>query len=192
MRSPRSFAAFLVDHGHRDRTRSSWPRTRGRPRRAPLAAIDRLRWSPASADPVDAGRRLAAARSEATSALTSSALPPLRPVLRRLVSAAARGEAKREQAKATLVLGLSGLRAALFTAAQRLVDAGRLPDRGLLFIATREELADVLRDPEGNLVELTARRRRYDELNRRRPAFWFEGTIPDPDTWPARRGDGRG
>jgi pyruvate,water dikinase len=184
-----AFDAFLREHGHRgpnevELSSDTWATAP----RAALAAIDRLRLSPAASDPVDAGVRLAAERATATSALLSSVLPPLRPVLRRLMASAARGAARREQAKGTLVLGLSGLRRALFLAADRLVEAGRLPDRLLLFMATREELADVLRDPEGWLGELETRRRRYDELNRLVPPFWFEGTIPDPDTWPPRRG----
>jgi pyruvate,water dikinase len=184
-----AFAAFLADHGHRgpnevELSSDTWATDP----RAALAAVDRLRLSPEDADPVAAGQRLASERAAATEALMAAALPPMRPLLRRLVAAAGRGAARREQAKGTLVLGLSGVRRVLFAAADRLVADGRLPDRRLFFMATREELADVLRSPEDHVDELTARRLRYDELNARVPPFWFEGRIPDPDTW-RRRGD---
>ena len=184
----REFARFLAEHGHRgpnevELSSDTWATNP----RAALAAIDRLRLSPEDADPVAAGQRLAADRAKATDSLAAHALPPLRPVLRRLAAAAGRGAARREQAKGTLVLGLSGVRRALFLAADRLVETGRLPDRALLFMATREELADVLRSPESHVAELEARRDRYEDLNSRVPPFWFEGQIPDPDTWRRRR-----
>jgi pyruvate,water dikinase len=182
-----AFEDFLRQHGHRgpnevELASDTWATA---PESA-LAAIERLRFTPESADPERAVLRLAGERDLARARLRRRVPRPLRRLVDRLLDSAATGAANREQAKGTLVLGLSGLRTALFHAADRLVAAGELPDRTDLFMATIDELPDLLEHPGTLVAVLAERRRRYDELNALAPPFSFEGRIPDPSTWPRR------
>ena len=151
-----------------------------------LAIVERLRLSPESADPEDAGRRLATERAAARQRLRRSVAPPLRPVVSRLLERAARGTAGREQAKGTIVIGISALRRPLRQAADRLVREGHLPDRTQFFMATVDELPRLLADPASFTTTLADRRARYEDLNARTPPFAFESQLPDPETWPRR------
>ena len=91
------------------------------------------------------------------------------------------------------MLGISALRRPLFRVADRLVEAGQLPDRTQLFMATVEELPTLLADPSSLAAELATRRAQYEELNSahaavrvrsgscpiRRPGH-VEPTVPTP------------
>lgn len=182
-----AFEAFVTTHGHRgpnevELASGTW----GTDPDTVLAIIERLRLTAEGADPESAARRLAAERTEARARLLAMTALPLRPVVRRLLASAERGPARREQAKGTLVRGISGLRRVLFHAADRLVAEGQLPDRTQLFMATADELAAVLDDPAAFTSILAERRRRYEELDALEPPFAFDGSIPDPATWPRR------
>jgi rifampicin phosphotransferase len=111
---------------------------------------------------------------------------PVRPLVRRLLDAAGRGPARREQAKGTIVRGVAAVRRVLFDVADRLVAEGSLPDRTQLFMSTADELPTLLADPASLADELAARRARYEELDARVPPFSFVGRLPDPSTWPLR------
>jgi rifampicin phosphotransferase len=182
-----SFDDFLAQHGHRgpnevELASDTWATNPA----SALAFVERLRFTAEAADPEVASERLAAERSEARDRLVRATLPPLRPLLRRLLDTGSRGTAKREQAKGTLVLAISGLRTPLFRLAERLVAARELPDRTQFFMATVDELPALLADPASMAAELADRRARYEELNALIPPFAFEGRIPDPATWPRR------
>jgi phosphohistidine swiveling domain-containing protein len=181
------FDSFLRDHGHRgpnevELASDTWASD---PESA-LAVVERLRFTDEAADPVRAGARLASERRAAQEQLASSLPAPLRPVVTRLFAQAARGTARREQAKGTIVHGVAALRRPLFRRAEGFVRQGRLPDRTQFFMATLDELPLLLADPESLASELAARRERYDELNQRVPPFAFDGHLPDPSTWPRR------
>ena len=183
----RELEAFLAEFGHRgpnevELASDTWATA---PETA-LAAVERLRLAPDDVDPIAAGRRLADEREAATERILRAVAAPLRPAVRRLLATSARGAARREQAKGTLVLALSGVRSALFSLADRLVDDGVLPDRRSLFMVTSEELPELVRDPATMAEEIAARRARYEALNARVPPFFFDGAVPDPDTWPVR------
>jgi rifampicin phosphotransferase len=183
------FDSLLVQHGHRgpnevELASDTWATNPA----SVLSVVDRLRLSADAADPDVAARRLAAERTEARERLRRAVLPPLRPIVDRLLETAGRGTARREQAKGTIVLGTSALRRPLFAAADRLVRAGQLPDRTQLFMATLDELPTLLADPSSLAAELVARRAKYEDLNSRTPPFAFEAELPDPATW-ARRTD---
>jgi pyruvate,water dikinase len=182
-----AFDDFLDRFGHRgpnevELASSTW----GTAPDTALAVVERLRLTAAAADPEVAARRLGEERRAARERLLHAVLPPLRPVVRRMLDTGARGTARREQAKGTLVLGIHGLRVALVTAADRLVAAGSLPDRTALFMATVDELSTLLSDPESLRDELADRRARYEDLDARVPPFSFVGRIPPPATWPLR------
>jgi rifampicin phosphotransferase len=106
---------FLALHGHRgpnevELASDTW----GTNPDSALAVVERLRLSPASADPEAASTRLARERGEARERLRRAVAPPLRPLITRLLLTASRGTARREQAKGTIVLGVSALRRPLF------------------------------------------------------------------------------
>ena len=183
------FDAFLRDHGHRgpnevELASDTWATA---PESA-LAAIERLRLAPTSSDPALSLGRLAATRAEAVERLLRETRAPARPLVRRLLAVSSRGAARREQAKGTLVLALTGVRRALFVLADRLVDGGVLPDRRSLFMVTAEELPQFVRDPWAFLPAIDERREQYDDLNSRVPPFFFERAISDPNGWPRRGG----
>jgi pyruvate,water dikinase len=182
-----AFDTFLRDHGHRgpnevELASDTWASDPA----SALAIIDRLRFTADAADPVRAGARLAGERRAAQARLASSLPAPLRPLVARLFAQAARGTAKREQAKGTIVHGVAGLRRPLFRRAERFVREGLLPDRTQFFMATLDELPVLLADPASLAPELARRRERYDELNQLVPPFSFDGHLPDPATWPRR------
>ena len=181
------FDAFLAEHGHRgprevELASDTWATA---PESA-LTMVERLRFTSATADPEDASRRLGVERLAARARLRNRTIRPLRPLVERLLDTGARGAARREQAKGTLVLGVSGLRTALFHVADRLVAQGHLPDRTQFFMATLDELPQLLADPRALAAELAERRERYEELNSLVPPFSFEGRLPDPNGWPRR------
>lgn len=181
------FETFVATHGHRgpnevELASETW----GTAPDTVLAIIERLRLTGEGADPEAAARRLAVERTEARARLLAMTAPPLRPVVRRLLASAERGPARRDRAKGTLVRGISGLRRVLFHASDRLVSEGSLPDRTQLFMATSDELAELLADPAAFTSILAERRRRYEALDALEPPFAFDGSIPDPATWPRR------
>jgi rifampicin phosphotransferase len=181
------FQRFLDEHGHRgpnevELASDTWATAPS----IALAAVERLRMAPASADPVAAGSRLASERAAARDRMRRGLPWGTRRLAERLLNAAARGAANREQAKGTLVLDLFGLRRMLFRLADGLVAEGALRDRGELFMAQVSELPALVVDPAPFRVVLAERRRRYDELNALVPPFAFEGRIPDPSTWASR------
>ena len=184
---------FLADFGHRgpnevELASETW----GSSPETALAAVERLRLGADSSGPSAVHDELVSVRAAATERILDAAPAPLRPVVRRLLVAAARGAARREQAKGTLVLALSGLRRAVFDVADRLVAEGHLPDRRLFFMVTTEELPAFLADPRSFETRLLARLARYDELNARVPPYFFDGDVPDPATWPLRSAAGSG
>ncbi|MEA3056290.1 MAG: rifampicin phosphotransferase, partial [Actinomycetota bacterium] len=183
------FDAFLSEHGHRgpnevELASETWSTAPG----AALAAVDRLRLAPESTDPVAAGARLADEREAAAKRLRSRTPLPARPLVGRLLRAAARGAARREQAKGTIVLDIDGVRRLLFARADVLVAEGSLPDRRSMFMVTVDELPTLLRDPASLAETIAARRAWYEELDSRIPPFSFEGALPPLETWPRRDG----
>ena len=182
-----AFDAFLAAHGHRgprevEIASDTWATA---PEKA-LAVVERVRLTPTANDPDVAGVRLAEERADARRRLRGRVLWPIRPVVDRLLDAGARGTARREQAKGTLVRGVAGLRTALFGVADRLVADGTIPDRTQLFMVTVGEMEAFLADPASMTDELARRRTQYEALDERMPPFAFEGAVPDPTTWPLR------
>lgn len=182
-----AFDEFLTEHGHRgpnevELASDTWATA---PETA-LALVDRLRLTDAGADPQRAAERLASERDRARSQLRDGVPRPLRKLVDRLLESSAKGTARREQAKGTLVLGLSGMRMALFHLADALIAGGQIQKRSDLFMATVDELPQLVDDSAALTAALAERRRRYDELNALVPPFAFEGALPDPSTWPSR------
>ena len=189
------FDVLLAEHGHRgpnevELASSTW----GTSPALVLAVVERLRLSPDSADPEAAAPRLATERAEAGERLRRAVAPPLRPVIARMLAAVARGTARREQAKGTIVLGISALRRPLFLVADRLV-RGR-PAPGPQRSCSWRPSTSCRRSspiPPSLAAVLAERRAAYDDLNSRTPPFAFEGGAARPDdVAPPDRPSGRG
>jgi pyruvate,water dikinase len=178
------FTVLLHYHGHRgpnevEPAAETW----GTSPEVALAAIDKLRAAGSDADPHAAAERLARERVDACAAIRRRMPPGTRWLADRLVASAARGAARREMAKGTIIHHVAGLRQVLFAVADRMVTRGQLPDRFSLFMVTVDELPAFLDDPESFAERVEDRRRRYHELNALTPPSAFSGRMPDPSTW---------
>jgi pyruvate,water dikinase len=181
------FDSFLADHGHRgpDEYEFASPTWGTRPEIA-FAAVDRLRHAPPERSPRIAQERLAIERESALAEAERSVARPLRPVLRRGLAAAIVGAAARERAKDAFVRELSAMRAVLDELAVRAQARGGPADRRDCYLVTTGELDEFVRDPTGFADVLAERAGRRDFLQERVPPFWFDGSIPDPDSWELR------
>jgi phosphohistidine swiveling domain-containing protein len=115
---------------------------------------------------------------------------PVRPVAQRTLRTVAEGAAARELAKGTLVQALYGVRLALFELVRRAQDAGGSAERRDCFLVTREELPAFVTAPTTFTDVIAERAERRELLQGRTPPFVFEGTIPDPSSWPHRTAAG--
>ena len=179
---------FLARFGHRgnDEYELATPAWAMDPRPV-LAAVDRLRHVPADRAPDIAISRLAADRAAAEIETTRLLRRPLRSLAVRAASVSRAGSIGRERAKDILVLENLGVRRALHELVRRAAEHGGPTDPRLAFCVTIDELPHFMDDP-ASFVEVIAERAalaRY--LNDREPPMWFEGRIPDPQTWPLRR-----
>ena len=146
-----------------------------------LAAIDRLRNAPDDRDPARARERLAAGRAAAV-AKTAARLPRhRRAVFRRALDTTALYAAMREATKATFVRCLEPARRSLHELARR-----HDLEPSELFLLTFDELDPFVRLPASFSAVFDERRATRDFLQARVPPFWFEGALPDPDTWQRR------
>lgn len=151
-----------------------------------LAAIERLRHAPADRDPIAAQVRLAEERDRTVADVRRQLRRPLRPMFDRMNRAARLYAEGRERAKALFIDDVYPVRIALFALAGRIRDRGGPAERRDCFLVTIDELADFVRDPASFEPTIDERRRRRDYLQERTPPFVFEGTQPDPSTWPLR------
>jgi phosphohistidine swiveling domain-containing protein len=181
------FDSFLADHGHRgpDEYEFASPTWATRPEIA-FAAVDRLRHAPLERSPHFAHERLAGAREAETAGALRSVARPLRPVLRRGLAAAIVGAAARERAKDAFVRELSGMRAVLDELVARAQTRGGPADRRDCYLVTTGELEEFVDDPSRFAGAIAERAARRDLLQARVPPFWFEGSIPHPDSWELR------
>lgn len=151
-----------------------------------LRAIDRLRRAPAERDPIAVGESLACERHE-LAASTRAALPRGR---RRAFDLATRSvafhSAQREATKGLFVRVLYPVRLALAEVARR---SGLGHDGA--FLLTLDELRAAVDDPERFRSTIDERAVRRAALQSRVPPFWFQGEIPDPNTWPLRADERR-
>lgn len=179
--------AFLDEHGHRgndeyELATPSW----GMDPRPVYASVDRLRHAPADRDPAVVSRRLANEAAVAMDEAMGVVMRPLRPIVRRMVAVSRAGSIARERAKDILVLENLGARRALHELARRAGERGGPADARQVFNVTMDELEPFLADPSSFAGVIAERAALADDLNARVPPMWFDGTIPDPSTWPLR------
>ena len=180
-----AFGAFLQRYGARgpdeyELANDTWGT---RPEIA-LAAVDRLRRA-GGADPAVTQARLADERRAAVERVVAGTPAPARPLVRRALRVVAEGAAGRELAKGTVIEALYAVRLALFELVRRAQDRGA-PERWDCFLVTREELPAFVARPASFAEAIAERAERRELLQGRTPPFVFEGTIPDPTSWPRR------
>jgi phosphohistidine swiveling domain-containing protein len=179
--------AFLVDHGHRgnDEYELATPAWVMDP--APVyAAIDRLRHAPEDRDPVMIARRLSIDADEALAEALRLLPRHVRWFARRCALVARQGSIGRERAKDILVLENLGARLVLRELVRRAATRGGPSDERLAFCVTITELADFVATPDAFADRIAARAEQQHYLAARLPPPWFNGHIPDPDTWALR------
>lgn len=179
---------FLARFGHRgnDEYELAAPAWAMDPRPV-LAAIDRLRHVPDERAPNLAMTRLAADRAAAEAETTRDLRWPRRALVLRAAAVSRAGSVGRERAKDILVLENLGVRRALHELVRRAAERGGPTDPRLAFCVTIDELQRFVADP-ASFADVIAERAALERyLNDREPPIWFEGHIPDPQTWPVRR-----
>ena len=179
---------FLARFGHRgnDEYELAAPAWVMDPRPV-LAAIDRLRHVPDERAPDLAMTRLAADRAAAEAETTRDLRWPRRALVLRAAAVSRAGSVGRERAKDILVLENLGVRRALHELVRRAAERGGPTDPRLAFCVTIDELQRFVADP-ASFADVIAERAALERyLNDREPPIWFEGHIPDPQTWPVRR-----
>lgn len=129
---------------------------------------------------------LAADRAAAEAETTRILRWPRRALALRAAAVSRAGSVGRERAKDILVLENLGVRRALHELVRRAAERGGPTDPRLAFCITIDELPRFVVDPAafGDVIAERAALEQY--LNDREPPMWFEGRIPDPQTWPLR------
>lgn len=183
---------FLRDHGHRgnDEYELASPAWVMDPH-VLYVTVDRLRHVPFDRDPTASAARLRVDAEVALEEAVAIAARPTRRLVRRAARVARLGGIARERAKDILVLENLGARRVLHELVRRASERGRPADPRLAFCIAIDELPAYVASPNDfeSVIAQRAAQERY--LNDRIPPQWFEGTIPDPRTWPLRDSAGR-
>jgi pyruvate,water dikinase len=96
------------------------------------------------------------------------------------------GASARERAKDVFIRELSGMRSVFDELAARAQARGGPADRRDCYLVTIDELGEFVRDPTEFAAVIAERAEQRDFLQARIPPFWFEGRIPNPDSWELR------
>jgi pyruvate,water dikinase len=150
-----------------------------------LAAIERLRHAQGT-DPAAVQAELAEERRAAVERVLAATPAPPRPLVRRALRVVAEGAAGRELAKGTVIEALYAVRLALFELVRRAQGRGAPAERRDCFLVTRQELPSFVTGPAAFAGRIAERAERHRLLQGRTPPFVFEGSIPDPSSWPLR------
>ncbi len=153
-----------------------------------LAAIDRMRLAPDSADPEVKNRQLAEERERVTQEIAAALAG--QPETQAQFLAAARAakifQAGRERTKTNCIKLVQEVRMALHTIGKRMEEAGHLEDRTDYAFLLADEFDDWLEHPERYKDVIRERKELFHEYASRQEPFVFWGEIPDPETWPKR------
>jgi len=184
-----AFAEFLYEYGSRGpnewETRSaSWET---RPALA-LAAIDRMRVSPESADPAGHHAERSVEREVASAELLAMVEGD---AATHGQLAAAIGCSKawlpgRERTKTNNIRVVHEMRIVMREIGRRMVQAGVFDEIEDFGFVTKDEMPGFLAAPEGLAATVRQRRAEYMRLEQLDPPFIFVGRTDGPDTWPRR------
>lgn len=185
----KAFSALLHEHGCRGpnewETRS--PTWETEPDLA-LAAIDRMRVSPASAAPRGLQAERSAQREELGLALVAALAddPEAQGQVQAALHASTIFLAGRERSKTNAIRLVHECRVALRELGRRMVERGIFERPGEYGMLREDELDTFLADPAALAPELRRREAEYQELRRLEPPFVFEGDPPPMAEWPRR------
>ncbi|HEX9258126.1 MAG TPA: PEP-utilizing enzyme [Acidimicrobiales bacterium] len=180
-------AQFLAEYGHRcnDEYELVSPAWTMDPTPV-LAAIERLRHVAPDRSPAVVRARLQEERAAADAELDRFVSRPLRRFARNAIAGSRAGSAGRERAKDILVQENLGVRQALHELYRRAATRGGPTDPRQCGCIAAAELVEFVRDPVAFGPVIAERLELQAYLAARRPPDWFDGHIPDPDTWPQR------
>ena len=152
----------------------------------PLGFVDRMRRADADHDPSILTARLGEEREQAIADARGQLNRVQRWLFDKMLRSATLYSQSRERSKTTIVRLIHVARLLTRELGRRCaerVDGGDMKD---IWFTTAEELDSYVADPAAFVDVVAERRAARDELSRRVPPFVFEGTMPDPSTWPLR------
>ena len=183
------FDAFLAEYGSRgpNEWESRSPTWETRPALA-LAAIERMRAAPDSADPVAHNTARAAEREAAAVELLAivEGDPAVHGQLAAAIGCSVAWFAARERTKTNNSRVIHEMRMPMRELGRRMVDRGafdEIEDYGFLM---KDEMDAFLADPAAFTDTIRTRRVEYRALQELVPPFVFVGRAEGPDTWPRR------
>jgi rifampicin phosphotransferase len=184
------FEEFLVEFGSRgpNEWESRSPSWETHPNIA-LAAIDRMRQAPDSADPSGHQRERAAERGEAAATLLAIVAgdPEVHGQLAAAIAASGAWLPARERTKTNNIRLIQEIRVPMRELGRRFVERGVFDEIEDFGFVLYDEIDDLLGPTPGVLTErIRERRAQHRDLADRVPAFVFDGAPPDPATWPRR------
>lgn len=183
------FAAFLYEFGSRgpnewESRSASWET---RPALA-LAAIDRMRVSPESANPRGHQAERAAEREAASAELLAMVEgdPATHGQLAAAIGCSKAWLPGRERTKTNNIRVIHEMRMAMREIGRRMVELGVFDEIEDFGFVTKDEMPAFLADPRPMATTVRERRAEYMRLEQLEPPFVFVGHSAGPDTWPRR------
>jgi pyruvate,water dikinase len=183
------FAAFLYEYGSRgpNEWESRSPSWETRPALA-LAAIDRMRQAPDSADPAGHHAERAAER-EAASATLLAMVEGDAATHGQLAAAIGCSKAwlpGRERTKTNNIRVIHEMRIAMREIGRRMVAAGAFDEIEDFGFVRKDEMIELFANPTALSDRVRARRTEYLQLEQLEPPFVFVGEPAPLDQWPRR------
>ena len=183
------FAAFLYEYGSRgpnewEARSASWET---RPALA-LAAIDRMRVSPDSADPAGHHAERVAGRAAASAELLAlvEGDPATHAQLAAAIGCSKAWLPGRERTKTNNIRVIHEMRMAMREIGRRMVAAGAFDEIEDFGFVTKDEMPSFLADPLPMAATVRERRAEYMRLEQLEPPFVFVGCTDGPDSWQRR------
>lgn len=183
------FADFLYEFGSRgpNEWEARSPSWETRPALA-LAAIDRMRVSPDSADPRAHQAQRAAQRKVASAELLAMVEgdAATHGQLTAAIGCSKAWLPGRERTKTNNIRVVHEMRIAMRELGRRMVDAGVFDEIEDFGFITKDEMPAFLAGPELFAETVRQRRAEYMQLEQVEPPFIFVGRTDGPETWPRR------
>jgi pyruvate,water dikinase len=183
------FAAFLYEYGSRgpNEWESRSPSWETRPALA-LAAIDRMRQAPDSANPAGHHAERAAEREVASSTLLAmvEADPATHGQLAAAIGCSKAWLPGRERTKTNNIRVIHEMRIAMREIGRRMVEAGAFDEIEDFGFVRKDEMAELFANPTALTDRVRARRAEYLQLEQLEPPFVFVREPAPLDQWQRR------
>ena len=183
------FEAFLYEYGSRgpNEWESRSPSWETKPALA-LAAIDRMRVSPASADPALHHAERATEREQAAATLLAmvEADPATHGQLAAAIGCSKAWLPGRERTKTNNIRLIQEMRVSMREIGRRMVEAGAFDEIEDFGFVRKDEMEQLFANPSSLTATVRQRRSEYEALSQLVPPFVFVGEPSPPSEW-ARR-----